>query len=122
MSGYEPIMIHNVAGLSTIKVGQAAIIAGTVGMKKKLEILAKAQEMKIVVINVKAEKIQSKVDALKKAKAEEKQAKENKKKSLEEAAKKAEKKKKDDAAADKTDDEKKADEKKAKDDVIMHQQ
>lgn len=46
-----PILVHNLKELETIKKGQGIIIA-KIGAKKKIEVLKKAEEMKIKIINV----------------------------------------------------------------------
>ena len=52
-SGFEEVMIHNVADLKNIDPEkQAARIGGTVGTKKRLEIAKKAEELEIRVLNM----------------------------------------------------------------------
>ncbi len=51
-SGYREVLTHNVKELQSIdKVKVAVKIAHTVGKKKRIEILKKAEEMKIKVLN-----------------------------------------------------------------------
>lgn len=51
-SGYQEKLIHNLSGLDGLNDRIACRIAGTVGKKKKAEILKKAQEMKVKILNV----------------------------------------------------------------------
>ena len=57
-SGFEEVIIFNLKDIEKIKPEkQACRIASTVGKKKKLEIMKKASELKIKVLNpIKAEK------------------------------------------------------------------
>lgn len=50
VNGVEAVRIENVAGLSKIK-KDFGIIIGKVGMKKRTEIIAKANEMKLKILN-----------------------------------------------------------------------
>ena len=53
-SGFEEVMIYNVADLENIdSKKQAARIGGTVGTKKRLEIAKKAEELEIRILNMK---------------------------------------------------------------------
>jgi len=53
-SGFEEVMIYNVADLEKINPDkQAARIGGTVGTKKRLEIAKKAEELEIRILNMK---------------------------------------------------------------------
>ena len=53
-SGFEEVMIYNVADLKNINPEkQAARIGGTVGTKKRLEIAKKAEELEIRILNMK---------------------------------------------------------------------
>ena len=138
-SGYKPIIVFNVADVSKIKAGEAAMISSTVGIKKKLDIIKKAEELKVKVLNIKVDAFKAKVAQSIKVKSEEKKSKEeHKKKSIEEAVKKAEVKKekeaKKKAKQENNDDaelaveqaeeieEKREQEKKEKDDVLIHKQ
>ena len=140
--GYEAILVYNVSDLSKIKKDQAIIIAGNVGNKKRLDIITKAEELKIIVLNIKVDKFKEKIAKQKEDKTKEKVEKtEKKKKTIEDSLKKAEKREKDkekkdksastdaDAAADAGDSDEKSDtsadekakaEKKIKDDVLIH--
>jgi len=51
IEGLTPILVHNVADLDKLTKSDAAIIA-RVGAKKKLDIIKKAEEMKIKIINL----------------------------------------------------------------------
>jgi outer membrane biosynthesis protein TonB len=53
-SGYKEVIVNNVAELSTIDPAvQAARIAHTVGKRKRADIIAKAKELNIKILNVK---------------------------------------------------------------------
>jgi large subunit ribosomal protein L32e len=53
-SGYREVIVYNVADLSTIDVAtQAARIGHTVGKRKRAEIIAKAKELNIKILNIK---------------------------------------------------------------------
>jgi large subunit ribosomal protein L32e len=145
--GVDVVLISNVSQLDTVPKGSGIIISGNVGMKKKLAIVEKAEHMKILVVNIKADKLKEKVSALKAKSQEDKKTRDDKKKkTLEESLKKAEKDKKDkekiqkrgsdvsdapDADAKDADagnaeekriEEKKIEEKKIKDEVLIHKQ
>jgi large subunit ribosomal protein L32e len=128
--GLEVVMIHNVKELETIKpASQGVMIAATVGNKKRLEIVNKAETLKLQVLNIKVDKFKAKVAKVAEDKKKDKEQKtEKKKKTIEDSLKKAEKKEKDKEKKDKSVetpeeiDEQKAEEKKVKDDVIIHGQ
>jgi large subunit ribosomal protein L32e len=135
-TGYETVIIHNVRELADVRKDQAIIIASTVGNKKRLEIITKAEELKLPVLNIKVDKFKAKIAKAREDKQKEKEAKtEKKKKTIEDSLKKAEKKEKDkEKASKKTEeavdaneaaeaaDEAKAEEKKIKDDILIHKE
>jgi large subunit ribosomal protein L32e len=92
-SGYVEVMVHNVAEVSKVNPDiQAARIAHTVGKKKRVQIIAEARKLSIVVLNAKEVKAPAKEEAKEEAKpaeAKEKQMASDKKK---EKAKKNEEK------------------------------
>lgn len=51
--GMNPVLVHNVEQLTRILKGNAGMIGSRVGAKKKLEIMKKAEEMNIPLLNVK---------------------------------------------------------------------
>lgn len=51
--GLQEIIVYNIEGLKTITKGQVAVIARTVGAKKRLGILDEAKKSKIAIANVK---------------------------------------------------------------------
>ncbi|MDO8623017.1 MAG: eL32 family ribosomal protein [archaeon] len=55
-----PMIINNVADLSKLKENNIAIISANVGKKKRIEILKKAEENKIKILNTSLKKIQKK--------------------------------------------------------------
>ena len=50
ISGLIPVMVHNLNELKNIGKGQGVMVA-SVGKKKKAEIIAKANEMKLTILN-----------------------------------------------------------------------
>lgn len=120
--GVESILINNLSELDKVTGAQGIIIASNVGLKKRIEILKKAVELKILVLNIKPETFFKKAELLKDKKTEEKKQKEEKKKkTLESSLKKAEKKaEKKERKTESTEEEKKAEEKKEKDEVLIH--
>ncbi|MFH1787618.1 MAG: eL32 family ribosomal protein [archaeon] len=62
-----PILVSNIKDLEKIKKNNIAIIT-SVGKKKKIEILKKAQEKKIIVSNVNIKRFLKKIEIQKKAK------------------------------------------------------
>jgi large subunit ribosomal protein L32e len=50
VKGFEPVTVNNLKELESVKKGQAVIIA-RVGKKKKMEIVKKANEMKLTILN-----------------------------------------------------------------------
>ena len=128
-SGDAPLIVHNVNEVSKLKSNTGVLIAKTVGNKKRLEMIHKAEELKIRVLNIKVDKFKTTMANTMADKKKIKAVKqEKKKKSIEEAVKKSEKdkekKEKVAAAVDKQSDEsvedKKAEDKKNKDNVIIH--
>ncbi len=51
VSGFNPVLIHNVKSLNSLGKNSAIIIA-RIGAKNKLEIIKKAEEMKIKILNL----------------------------------------------------------------------
>ncbi len=118
-SGLEPIIVSNVADLEKLNSKkQGAIINGKMGNKKRIEVLKKAKELDIKVLNIKntdnkIAKIEQEFKARKEDKAKTAKKKEEKK------AKESKKDKKEDKLAEKvTEEEKAAAEKKEKDKVL----
>jgi large subunit ribosomal protein L32e len=135
--GHETIIVYNVQDVTKVEKHMGIIIGGNVGNKKRMEIILKAEELKIPVTNIKIDKFKAKIAKEKLDKETEKAAKtEKKKKTIEDSLKKAEKKEKDKkekknkgseetaeetvAAEEKLAEEQKAEEKKEKDDVLIH--
>lgn len=50
-SGYEDVLVHNVSELEDLEEGQAARIASSVGGRKREQMLDKAEELDIKVLN-----------------------------------------------------------------------
>lgn len=104
-SGLMPVLVCNMNELSALnKEKQAAVISGRTGDRKKVELVKKAKEQGIKIINVKdvdayLKKIDDMIKQKKEKKAKTAQAKEKKKKEKE---KKAEEKKKETEAPEDT--------------------
>ncbi len=63
-SGYEDVLVHNLAELAKIdSVSQVARIAHTVGKKKRLQIVAEAKKINLRIVNVKEVKEIAKEEA-----------------------------------------------------------
>ena len=93
-SGLYTEIVSNINQLEGLN-GKGALISSTLGLRKKIELLQKAKELKITVLNVKnvEEFIKTSLDSLQKRKEEKNKKQTHKKKSREESLKKAEKKK-----------------------------
>jgi large subunit ribosomal protein L32e len=129
--GNETIIIANVQELAKVEKHQAIVISGNVGNKKRMEIILKAEELKIPVVNIKVDKFKAKIAKAKEDKDKEKAAKsEKKKKTIEDSLKKAEKKEKDKSKkstesvedTEEKEEEKKAEEKKEREDILIHKE
>ncbi|MEM0230967.1 MAG: 50S ribosomal protein L32e [Candidatus Woesearchaeota archaeon] len=95
-SGLEMVIVSNIKELEKIKKeSQGVIISSKVGMKKRMEIIRKAQQQGIEVLNLDAEKYLTKAEEEFKKRVEKKkeasQTKEKKMREREEAASKKEK-------------------------------
>ena len=121
--GFVQTIVANIADLDNVK--DACIIAGNVGMKKRVAILQKAQEKKITILNIKdpAAMIKQAEETLKKRKETTKSRQTKKAKKQEELEKKA-KKKEEDAKKETADDKKEDVEKQAKEEKrkVLEQQ
>lgn len=91
-TGFMPVMTHNVEELSSIDaVKEGIIIASSVGKRKKIDIIKKALEMKISVLNLKdpakfVANIEAALDTKRKAKKVKTKKRQNKKKEYEKQA------------------------------------
>jgi len=118
--GLEPIMISNISQLTKITEGQGAIISGTVGQKKRMEIAKKAADLSIEIININdipAYLKSANEKITKKKEAKQKSVKDKEKKKAEKE-KKAESKKKEDLAEKLSDEEKKEKDKKEREKIL----
>ena len=96
-SGLKPTLINDVKQLQDFNPKEkAAIISRTIGLKKKINLLKKAKQLNITVLNIKniEEFIKKTEEKFEKKSKEAKTKKEKKKKAMEESLKKAEEKKK----------------------------
>lgn len=50
--GLIPVLVNNANDLSKIKSGQGAILSSTLGAKKRIEVIKKAESMKIKILNL----------------------------------------------------------------------
>jgi large subunit ribosomal protein L32e len=123
--GLKPVTVYAVKDLEKVGKGEGVIIAKTVGLKKRLDIVNKVAELKLTLLNIKPESVKAKIEQNKQLKEKKQKDKQDKKKTLEEAVKKQDKKKEDkkkEEAVEQTVEEKKDEEKKLKDDVLIHSQ
>ncbi len=75
-SGYEDVLVHNIAELGKVNpTTQAVRIGHTVGKKKRVEIIAEARKLNLKIVNVKEVKEIPKEEAKEEAKSTEAQAK-----------------------------------------------
>ncbi len=109
-SGLKPIIASNSDELNYVSKDHGVIISKSVGLKKKIEILKKAKEKGIVVLNVKNidEFLKSANEARKSRKEKAKQREEEKRNSKKETLKKAEEEKEEKSHEEKEEEEKKA--------------
>lgn len=120
-SGLMPINVYNPAMLESLdNKTQGIIVSKSVGQKKKLEIVSKAKELSLQVLNVKdvdayLSKVKKAIEEEKKTKEEKAKTKEEKKKQAEKAAEKKAKEKK----AELSDEEKRKAELKEKEKVLV---
>jgi large subunit ribosomal protein L32e len=132
--GYETVLVHKASDLDHVEKHHAIIVAATVGNKKRMEIIEKAEKLNIPIANIKVDKFKEKIAKIKAGKDKEKVEKsEKKKKTIEDSLKKAEKKEKDKKKSEssteteeKTEEQKveeqKAEEKREKDDILIHKE
>ena len=103
-SGYREVIVNNTVDLAKVTdvATQAARIAHTVGKRKRTEIIAKAKELNIKILNLKvtaaAEEKEEEAESEETAEAEAQEAKETKEEAKEEKPKKAAKEEKKKAA------------------------
>lgn len=117
--GFREVIVYNVHDLAKITKDDIVVISGTVGIRKKIEILKKVKELKLKIKNFKdVDGFLKKVEEKEAQKKKEKETKkEKKKKSKEEALKKAESKKKE----TETKEEKEEEEDKKEREVLLHE-
>ena len=91
-SGYEEILVHNVAEVNCVKPETQAIrIAHTVGMKKRVLIIAEAKKLGLTILNAKVTKSEEKTEEAAEAKAKSEEGKDKKSKKTEKNSKGAKK-------------------------------
>jgi large subunit ribosomal protein L32e len=129
--GNETVIVYNVQEVAKVEKHQAIVIAGNVGNKKRMEIIEKAEQLKIPIVNIKVDKFKAQIAKEKAEKAKEKEEKSaKKKKTIEDSLKKADKKEKEKKEkksesqedAEELAEEQKAEEKREKDDVLIHKE
>ena len=126
VAGLEIVSVYNVSDVEKIKPKNQCVVIGRVGKQKKLDIIKKAEELKLTIVNLKVDKFKESAqdffDArqkLSKEKLDEKKKKEEELKK--EAEKKEAEKKKSEAKEEKeqlSDEEKQKQEKKEKDKIL----
>ncbi len=118
--GLVTVLVNNISELKKIEEGQGAIISGRLGQKKKSEIIKKADELGITLLNVKDAKeyLKSVEEIMQKKKAEKQKHVKDKEKKKAEKEKKAEEKEKEGLAEKLTDEEKKDKEKKEREKIL----
>ena len=52
INGVYPVLINNVANLNNVKQGHAAILSSRLGAKKRIDVIKKAESMKIKILNL----------------------------------------------------------------------
>lgn len=92
-SGLKPIVVKTISDLKNIKSNEGVIVAKHLGIKKKIELIKKIQELKLHLLDLNAEeyilKIQERLQKKKEAKKEKHAKKEKTKKELAKETKKA---------------------------------
>jgi len=120
-TGLEMINVSSIKDINDIDPKTQGIIIGrTVGLRKKFDLIKKAQEKSITILNIKnpEEFVKTKQDMMAKKKEEKTKKTEEKTKKKAEAAKKAKEKEKEELAEKVTEEEKKDQEKKEKDKTL----
>lgn len=109
--GLLPVLVNTISMLESIdKEKEGVVIAATVGTRKKVEIVKKAKELGLNILNIKnvddyLSQIDKKLEEKKAKKAETAKVKEEKAKEKEKAAKEKEEKEKEEGLADKVESE-----------------
>jgi large subunit ribosomal protein L32e len=118
--GLAAVLVSNISELKKIEDGQAAVISGRLGQKKKAEIVKKADELGITLLNIKDAKeyLKSVDEIMQKKKAEKQKYMKEKEKKKAEKQKKADEKEKEGLAEKLTDEEKKDKEKKEREKIL----
>ena len=94
-SGLKQIIISALNQLETIKKGEGVLISSKVGIKKKLELIKKAQELKLPLLNIKnIEEFTKQIEEKRKQIKEKQKEKQTKKEQREKQAEKTKEKKK----------------------------
>jgi large subunit ribosomal protein L32e len=123
-SGLMPFIVSTPKQLEDIdSKKEGAVIASTVGMRKRVEILTKAQELKITLLNVKdvaaeLKNVEESLKTRKQARAKKVEAAAEKVKKKESSAKKAAEKAKEEETTESAEEDKKKSEKAEKDKVL----
>lgn len=108
--GLRIIHVHNLEDLKKVQKGEGIVIGGTVGLRKKIDLLKRIEELKLTIVDLRdiSKFIKAAEEKMSAKKKESKKKEEEKKQSKEEALRKAEEKKKEEEK--KTEDEKKKEE------------
>ncbi|MCB9358580.1 hypothetical protein H6503_01490 [Candidatus Woesearchaeota archaeon] len=119
----QPLVVKNLTDIAALKAGTEIVVSSSLGQKKRLELIKKAEELKLKIINIKSDYAQKVAESMKQkkdAKAEKKKKKEQKQKEAKE--KKPKKDDKESSVEDITEEEKKAEEKKEKDKLLTRKE
>ena len=122
----EVVVVYNVADFEGLNPKQHSVLLGRTGKQKKLDLIAKAEELKLEIVNLKVDKFKDNVESFFAERKQSSKAKVEEKKKKEAELKEAEKKDKDakkeadseEAQEDLSDEEKKKQEKKEKDKIL----
>lgn len=119
--GLEILTVHNVSELEVLDPKVYAVVIGRAGKQKKLDMISKAEELKLKIVNLKVDKFKESTknffDLRKKVSEEKSEEKKKKERELKDLEKKAELKKKEDekkVSEEKVDDKNLSDEEKQK--------
>ncbi len=119
IDGKTNVIVANVNDLKKVGKMQKALIASTVGLKKKIQIIEEAKKQKIEVANITENTINKKMSEINSKKQEQTSKKEERSKKKKEAEKKKEKASKKEEKSE-NEEESKKEEKKEKDKVLIH--
>jgi large subunit ribosomal protein L32e len=117
--GRTQILVTNINDLKKVGKNDKAIIASTLGLKKKIQIIEEAKKLKVEIVNINDDKISRKLEAISSRRQEQKNKKDKREKKKQAADKKTDKEKKpvDEKISE---EEQKKEDKKEKDNILTH--